>query len=304
MNKLFTYSFSALTFGISAQAQAIDVDQPPITNEPVPEAILNAVATQLPEGRAVNASFLNTDFSPFLSINQQANVSVTFIDEGAGYRNSLGWFSFTDSTFSGLSNGDIDSNSDSFISLNELDQLNGFDYGWLYPNASKQGAGGDLLAGDTVVVGDGAFNAGDTVSFFLGQNSATGTGVSDGVLTGSDQVFYGLDFLNPEADFTSTLDSSLENSRHVALLFADDSQEQVIMGFEDLNRVNRFANDYNIRSDEDFNDAVFIVSADPADAFSDSNIATAPIGSMSKGSLALGFGFIFAGFLLNNKRKD
>jgi TPR repeat protein len=61
----------------------------------------------------------------------------------------------------------------------------------------------------------------------------------------SPQTFYTLDFLNPEAtgDLTSA-DSGVGSTRHVAMLFEDTSKEQIIMGFEDLNRVDRYANDY------------------------------------------------------------
>ncbi len=272
----------------SGTALAVQVETPDITNVAVDEGVMNAVNSQLIEATNVDAAFLNTDYDPYLTVNQDANVSVTFLDEGAGYRNSLGWMTFDSTAFSGLSKGDIDLDSSGNISLNELNNVDGVNTGWLFANASEYQGGGSLLAGDTAAVGNGAISAGSSVSFFLGQNSSWGeSAVSDGVFTGSDPVFYGLDFLNPEADFTSTIDSSLGNSRHVAMLFADDSQQDVIMGFEDLNRIDRYANDYNYRSDEDFNDAVFTITSDPADAFGDSNIATAPLPPLGSGLIGL-----------------
>ncbi len=279
-------------------AVALDTNPPESSNKEVDPFILTTVDQQLPEATAVNANYLNTDYDPYLSLNQDANVSLTFLDEGAGYKNSLGWLTFDENTFYGLSKGDIDIDNSGVVSLSELNSIDGVSTGWLFPNASEAGGGGSLLAGDTVQVGNGTLSAGTSVSFFLSQNSWTGGNtVSDRVLTGEDQTFYGLDFLNSEADFTSTFDSNLANSRHVAMIFADENREEVIMGFEDLNRVDPSMNDWNIRSDEDFNDAVFIVSADPADAFGSSNIATAPIPQLGQG--ALGIFFIFGLGLLS-----
>lgn len=289
MKKLQTITAIILTTP-SFALHALDAASPSITNVAVDNSLLQTVQQQLPESTAVNASFLNTDYDPYLLLNEDANVSVTFLDEGAGYKNSLGWITFSEGTFDSLSKGNIDIDNSGDISLDELNAIDGVETGWLFSNVSKSGAGGSLLAGDTVQIGNDPLTAGTSISFFLGQNSWTGGDtVSDGVLDGQRQVFYGLDFLNPEADFTSTFDSSLENSRHVAMLFADENQEQVIMGFEDLNRTDPSSNDWNISSDEDFNDAVFIINSDPATAFGNSNIATAPLPPIAGG---------FIGFLL------
>ncbi len=275
------------------RAQVVEF-YPDILNQPVDPAIMETVNSQLSESTNVDAAYLNTDFDPYLPLNQEATVSVTFLDEGAGYRNSLGYFTFQEFSFDGLSKGDIDGDGSGTVSLNELGAVNGVAWNWVFPNASEAGGGGSLVAGDTVQLNMGnPLEAGTRVSFFLAQNAWEGGDVSSEVLDGDTQIMYGLDFLNPEADFTSTVDSNLADARHVAMLFADESKQQVIMGFEDLNRIDRYANDYNYRSDEDFNDAVFLVSADPADAFGESNIATAPIPPLGKGL----FGLLLVGVL-------
>jgi len=273
---------------VPAAAVALQTETTPLESQTVDPALLQTVAEQLPEANAVDSAFLNTDYDPYLTLNQDANVSVTFLDEGAGYNNSLGWLTFNEGAFDGLSKGDIDSDGSGVVSLDELSVIEGVDVGWLYPNVSESGGGGSLLPGDTVQVGDGTLAAGTSVSFFLAQNAWDGGDlVDDAVLSGDTQLFYGLDLLNPEADFTSTVDSNLVDARHVAMLFADASQEQVIMGFEDLNRIDSTSNDYGYRSDEDFNDAVFIINSDPAGAFGDSNIATAPVPPLGGGLLGL-----------------
>ena len=288
-------------------ATALDTNPPNITNEVVDPSLLDIVDKELPESVVVDPGFLNTDYDPYLTLNQDANVSLTFLDEGAGYKNSLGWLSFGENSFSGLSKGSIDTDGSGVISLSELGAVDGVSYGWLFPNVSTDTSNGNngsrgngngngngqgkkdlLMPGDTVAVGGGTLSAGTSISFFLGQNSWTsGDEVSDDLLTGDKQLFYGLDFLNPEADTNSTFDSNLSGSRHVAMLFADESREEVIMGFEDLNRDDPSSNDWNIRSDNDFNDAVFIITSDPVDAFGDSNIATGPAPLLGAGGFGM-----------------
>ena len=80
------------------------------------------------------------------------------------------------------------------------------------------------------------------------------------------ETYFSPDFLNPEAAADATIaDIGAGVSRHVAMLFTNN---KVLLGFEDLNRANG-------SSDEDFNDAVFVVTADPHSAISSSKIAVA-----------------------------
>ncbi len=69
--------------------------------------------------------------------------SVTFLNEGAGYRNSLGVYKVAD-------DGSIT------------------DVSILFPNASKIGSGGDLIPGESAVALD--LNAGDRIGFFIVSN--------------------------------------------------------------------------------------------------------------------------------------
>ncbi|ATF09044.1 DUF4114 domain-containing protein [Candidatus Enterovibrio altilux] len=286
----------------TSAAYALIANSPTIINNTVDSALINLAETTLPESTTANPEFLNTDYDPYLSLHHNANVYVSFLDEGAGYKNSLGYFTFNDDTFSGLNKGSIDTDSSGVVSLSELGAVEGIEYGFLFANLSKSGSGGSLLTGDTVQVGDSAIALEKNVSFFLSQNSyAGGDTVSDGILTGTDQTFYGLDFLNPEADFTYENGSSSATSRHVAMLFTDNNEEQVIMGFEDLNRVNPSSNDWSIPSDEDFNDAIFMVYSDPVDAFSNSNIATAPLPPMAQSLFGL---MMCAGLILITQKNS
>ena len=265
-------------------ALAQTIDAPAITRERLDPALAEAVAGALPESRNVDRAFLDPRYDPTIRVTEDAQVFVTFVDEGAGYQNALGYFSYTEGALDGLSKADVDADRDGIVSLREAEAA-GVSIGWVFPDATR--AAGRLAPGDTVALGDGvAFSSGTNIGFFLVQNGWDGRGVKGWTNDQSPQTFYTLDFLNPEAsgDMTAA-DSGVGSTRHVAMLFADPSREQIIMGFEDLNRTNRFANVSNFGSDEDFNDAVFAIRSNPVEAIASSNIATAP-GPLAGSTLA------------------
>ena len=80
--------------------------------------------------------------------------------------------------------------------------------------------------------------------FFLVQNGWTGSGVRTHQGSSEVQTFYTLDFESRSRVASNNSDDSATNtSRHAAMLFANDN---IILGFEDLNRVNRSANHLQI----------------------------------------------------------
>ncbi len=115
----------------------------------------------------------NTD----LHITKDCTIDLTFISEGAGYRNSFGYYVY-DSNMGLRSNREI---TDHIVIL---------------PNASKSGGGGSLNAGDTVrlasayttSVSDGktyvnatnfTFKKGQSVGFFIVANGWNGSQVNE-----------------------------------------------------------------------------------------------------------------------------
>jgi hypothetical protein len=281
-----------------ALANAVNEIPDDMYNVEVDAALVNAIENALPESMDVDQAFLNPDFTPVLPLSEDAHLSVTFIDEGAGYRNSLGWISWGDNTFDNLLKSDIDTNNSGVISFDEITAVEGITANWIFPNSSEAGGGGSLVTGDTVVINEGGlFSAGTNVSFFLGANTWSGgdiVGEISGV--GEKNMFYGLDFLNPEADASSYYGSGglNDNSRHVAMLFADSEADQVILGFEDLIRP---------WGDNDFNDAVFIVEADPVTALFGANIVTAPLPLPASGLFGVFFISLFA-YMAGYKRPE
>lgn len=292
------------------------IDEVPdsLENHSVSGDLLQTITDALPEERGqIDQNFLNQAYDPNISLSAESQLAITFIDEGAGYRNSLGYFTFNDSTFSGLTFGDIDTDNSGIISTSEIGSVNGVTTSMVFPNASKIGDGGLLGQGDTYVLGGGSlaftedswvisdgtlFDTGTNVGFFLAANAWNDygnrgfgeIGTVDGWdgTAGDPYTYYTLDFLNPENDLTATIDTVDYSTRHVALTFESEDRNTLIMGFEDLYRL----------GDQDYNDAVFLVRSDPTGAMSGTNVEvySAP-GPVAGGGLVGFLALVLSGFL-------
>jgi LruC domain-containing protein len=204
-------------------------------NDVVNQRILDIVNASLPEGRPVpqyNPEYLSNNYSSNIEITETADVWVTFVHEGAGYRNALGYYTYP--------TGNPPTSADQIQRKNII-----------FPNVSFRGSGGSLVTGNKVLLG--RFNAGTTIAWFLVPDGWSGSNVVDRTnerlpLRYSDAA------LNT---FTTS-----QYRRHV-LLLNDRSLEKVLIGFEDLNRPD---------GDNDFNDAIFYVSASPYRAIRTDNL--------------------------------
>ncbi len=136
-----------------------------------------------------------------LIIDQDASLYITYIYESAGFKNSLGYYTF-----------------DPFNPPTSVDDID--DMTIIFPNTSQTGSGGSLEAGHTVYLGD--FETGTGVGFFLVSN-----GWKDGEVTQGLYSHYTHFNLNPE------MDASI---RQHTVLLKDDERDILIMGFEDVSR--------------------------------------------------------------------
>ena len=243
----------------------------------VPTSFTDIVSTVLAEGSQIGESYLNTAYNNDLTLSGPGKIRVTFIKEGAGNRNSLGYYIFSEETFKGLTKEDIDTDGSNVISVEELNSLQDVEIGWVFPNASKLDTRGGILSeGDSYILGDNrVYPAGTKLGFFLVSKGWVGDGTilqpyRNGI---KPYVMFTTDFLNPEAEKDNDLSTDTSHSRQVALLFDSDERSEVIMGFEDIRR-RRFSNG-TVGGDQDFNDAVFSVSTDPSSALAKSGIAIA-----------------------------
>lgn len=266
LTSLFASMSSTVFAAVDATSTLVNIDLEP--------GLLTEVQEALPESVDVNQEFLSDYYNPNIILQSDAHVAVTFLDEGAGYKNSLGYFTFSDTTFDGYTFGDLDTDGSGHIGISELQSIDGIDTGMVFNNSSEAGGGGSLVAGDTVTLGGATitnvsgtdfdmtggtlFEEGTNVGFFLLQNAWDGSEVQGWDDTGTDPLaMYTVDFLNPENSASATIDNADDYSRHVAMMTSTVDEDAVILGFEDLVRP---------YGDNDFNDAVFIVSTDPVTA--------------------------------------
>lgn len=194
---------------------------------------LNDINASLPERSPVPEShpeYLAQGNQINTLLGEPADVWVTFVHEGAGFRNILAFYSY-ESGSPPQSVEDIDS-----VTV-------------IFPNVSYEGSGGGLFSGDKVYLGH--FPADTEIGWVLFAN-----GWKDQITEGHMQV-YSTPVFNPESD------PALQ--QHNVLLY-DEARDLTLLGFEDLDR--RWG------SDDDFNDALFYVTSNPANAIVTDSIMT------------------------------
>ncbi len=198
---------------------------PGTTAGQVPD-VLSDMYSMLPEGTPVNPNYISDDTLTNISIDKDSVVTVTFLNEGAGYRNMLGYFIYD--------TGDAPITTDEIAALSP--QI-------IFPNASLPPIG-EMIEGDTIDLGV-TVSAGKTISFFVIPNGWGWVGSYNNILNLGpwDTPFYSLSQLNPEVT---------DKSHNVA--FVDSENEFMVIGFEDV---------YRPASDNDFNDIIFIVNVGP-----------------------------------------
>lgn len=183
------------------------------TSDAISAELLSFINTSLPESRPVpvyHPDFLVNDAATVLQITATSDVFITFVHEGAGYYNSLGYYTYP----TGHAPQAISDITDIKIAI---------------PNASLLGSGGNMHSGDKIKLG--RFEAGTSIGFVLLQNAWNGSAVNTNV-----PAFFSNDVLNPE---------KAPYKRHTVLLY-DDKDKLFLQGFEDLNRDNGAGdNDFN-----------------------------------------------------------
>ncbi|MPQ45461.1 DUF4114 domain-containing protein [Marinifilum sp. N1E240] len=131
-----------------------------------------------------------------LRLTKESPVYLTFIDEGAGWRNSLAYYTYD--------------------AANPPSDEDDVELHMLFPNVSKEGEGGGLTSGDRVQLGDVAFPENTVIGFCLiakgWKNGATVEGV---------YRHYTNTYLNP-----------LDNQQHV--LFIENNCKDIVLCFEDI----------------------------------------------------------------------
>lgn len=195
-------------------------------------SFINASLPETQDVRKLHPSYLQSTATADLNITADADVWITFVSEGAGYLNSIGYYTYT--------TGNAPKTPDDITKIN-----------YMFPNASLPGSGGDLKSGSKVKLG--RFSAGTSIGFVLLANAWNG---STRKVDNSATKFYSTTACNPE--------TTAELKKHTVLLYSE-KQNLMLIGFDDQNRQTG-------GSDNDFNDVLFYATSNPVKAISATNV--------------------------------
>lgn len=182
-----------------------DADGRPTVMEPndaIEAEMLDNLNASLPETEDVRVhhpEYLLSTARGSLVIEKRADVWITFVHEGAGYRNSIGFYTYP--------------TGNPPNTINDITNVKFF-----FPNASLDGSDGTLVSGNKVKLGN--FNAGTSIGFVIFANGWDGTKVDTDA-----EAFFSNDILNPE--------STADLRRHTVLL---RYKNKFIIGFDDIKR--------------------------------------------------------------------
>ncbi|MFZ4521737.1 MAG: LruC domain-containing protein [Bacteroidales bacterium] len=201
-------------------------------NDPVDAFMIQDINATLPEYMSLLNShpqyFANTNVQNCI-IDEASDVWVTFVHEGAGYRNVLGYYKYN--------TGTPPTNPASIDSLHII-----------FPNVSFTGSGGGLASGNRVHLG--VFAPGTSIGWVL-----IADGFRNGVITPGIWTAYSDKNLNPEVN---------ASQKQHTVLCNDIGRGKFLLSFEDMRR--------DGSSDNDFNDAVFYVTANPIQGVQTANL--------------------------------
>jgi len=181
-------------------------------NDYIAQDLLDMINTTLPERMPVptnNPQYLSTTIDTDTKLSSQAEVWVTFVTEGAGYRNALGYYTYP-----------LNSPPATVADIAELKIV--------FPNVSLPGSGGNLATGSKVSLG--TFPANTGIGWFLIPNGWNG-----GSVTAQPETKYSTKNLNT---YTTTA------YRQQTVLLHDANREIILLGMEDLSRPSG-DNDFN-----------------------------------------------------------
>ncbi len=208
-----------------------------LPNDVITKEFLADVNATLPENIKIQDShpeYLQSKDEGSIVLVEDAEVWVTFVHEGAGYKNTLGYYTHPNDN-PPASKEDI---RDATI---------------IFPNVSYSGSGGMLASGNKVQLlyldpvtnlYTKRFPAGTTVAWWF-RSHGFGTGTSTSLSSGYN-TFYSDARFNPEKN---------EELKKHNILVKDDARKLLLIGFEDIHREQR--------PDDDFNDAVFYATVSP-----------------------------------------
>jgi hypothetical protein len=186
--------------GLKILAISIDEGVPEDVEPTDPcETLMANISEMFPERmdvRNVHDDLFSDEAILNIHVKEETPVFVSFIDEGAGWRNTFGYYSYP--------------------ADNPPQSIDDLEMQIVFPNVSKVGEGGGLDFGDRVQLGDGSFPAGTVIGFYIvAQGWKNGLTV-DGVYTHyTDRLF--------------NLDQAQQST-----LFVSSDCDDIVLTFEDI----------------------------------------------------------------------
>lgn len=176
-------------------------------------AFITDINNALPENQPVpnyHPEYLSNNNQTNLQFIQESEVWVTFVHEGAGYKNVLCYYTY-----------DV---NDPPASASDIDTLRA-----IFPNVSYVNSGGGLVSGNKVKIG--TFRPGTVVGWAIIANGYNGSAITTGA-----GIYFSNHALNPE---------STEDLRKHCIMLNDANRQKLLISFEDLNRQSGADNDFN-----------------------------------------------------------
>jgi LruC domain-containing protein len=212
----------------------------------LPSDLLSRILKKLPEGQNIKKNtenLLTDDLGANIFLVKDAQVTVAFVDEGAGYRNALGFFTFK---------------------AEDLPTKTQVEDKIIFPNVSKP----QLKYGNAVELGN--FKAGEAIGFTLAADGWKPSLQKVNPNQLKNWIFRTIKRLNPEVD-------DVNNYRAHTVLLSNPADELLILGLEDINRTP------GLGSDNDFNDAIIAIHVTPFSAVDRSQLNDlTPVADLNK----------------------
>ena len=202
------------------------------TNDTINASMLSDINATLPEYIAApttHPQYFVPGLERNLVLDDACDVWVTFVHEGAGYRNVLGYYKYN--------------TNNPPATTAAIDTIH-----IVFPNVSFSGSGGGLASGNRVYMGQ--FAPGTEIAWVL-----IADGFRNGAITNGNWILYSDNQLNPEG---------MEAKKQHTILLNDIGRGKFLLSFEDQRR--------DGSTDNDFNDAIFYVKANPITSIVTSNI--------------------------------
>lgn len=249
-------------------------------SESVSQEFLDEMNSNLPGGQTVVDVHPDWIQKSDIETVESCEIKLTFLGEGAGYKNALGYFIY-----------DLDSPPGRITDTTEIFVV--------FPNASQTGSGGSMSPGDTIKLAYEAtgieeykgervatalnyvFPPNKGISFVIHADKWKNNGSSNAYLAYGHSMYTSNPWLNPE---------SQEDLKHHFVNYKSNvDPSKIVYGAEDIHREKSWC-------DHDFNDLTFYVTPTPFTA-----ISTASYNATSKQEFT---GTILCEDLLNRPNAD